>query len=406
LADDTKRRMSRRAFLGMGAGLIGAAILLKNDPSCAAPLATATAAAEPAVKHNMWVWRFDIDGAPDGVLENLRRSGLGVVLKTNDGPDWMSRYDDSPTAITGPQKVREMADYFENAGVPFHAWCVVHGLDPIGEARICSDVLNSGARSMVFDLEPSDGSNYWQGPREAALVLGQELRRLQPNARLAVAPDARPWQIDAVPTAEFTTFVNEIQPQSYWRTFEGPTNRRRIAELGHPVGPEGMTPELILDVTVDKLRQFGLPIRPLGQGAANGAEWDRFVRHAYSLQIDSVGVWRYGTTDREVWPTLERLPPPQPPAPEPAPPPAEPAPAAAEPQIAAPEPPAELPPAPAPPVAAVPPANDLPPVTPAEAPAPRRVALTPTDWKGYADALGLGRAEAPGWPQALLEFCD
>jgi hypothetical protein len=312
LGETNKGRMTRRAFLGLAAGAGATMLLFRNggDPACAAPAAPDTTTQTP-VKHNMWVWRFDVDGDPRGVLENCQRAGLGVVLKTNDGADWMSRYDDSPTAITGPQKVREMADFFEGAGVPFHAWCVPHGLDPIGEAQICSEVLNSGARSMIFDLEPSDGTNYWQADGQAALVLGQEMRRLQPNAQLGVAPDARPWQIDAVPTAEFASFVNDIQPQSYWRTFDGPTNRRRISELGHFVGPV-MTPEVILDATVAKLAPFGLPIRPLGQGAANGHEWDRFVRHAYNLQIDSVGVWRYGTTDHEVWPTLQMLPPPQP----------------------------------------------------------------------------------------------
>ena len=299
-------RMNRRAVLGAAAGLgIGLLLLKNDDETCAAPATTALTLDDATPKHNMWVWRFDVDGAPDEVLERVRSSGLGVILKTNEGAGWMSEHDDSPTAITGPDKVREMANFFENAGVPFHAWCVVKGLDPAGEARICSEVLNAGARSMTFDLEPAEGHHYWQADPEAALEFGREIRRLQPTARLGVAPDARPWQIDAVPLVEFASFCDEILPQSYWQTFNSPTNRRFLTERGYEIGAEGVTPEIVLNATADKLRPLGKTIRPIGQGAANGPEWERFIRHAFSLQMDSVSVWRYGTASGEVWPALQ-----------------------------------------------------------------------------------------------------
>lgn len=308
-------RMSRRAVLGAAAGLaIGWLVLNDDDKLCAAPAAPDTSITfEP--KHNMWVWRFDVDGPPAEVLERVRGSGLGVILKTNEGHEWMGSHDDSPTAITGPEKVREMATFFESAGVPFHAWCTVKGIDPLREAEICSEVLNAGARSMTFDLEPQEGKHYWQADKATALEFGREIRRRQPHAALAVAPDARPWQIDAVPLVEFASFCDEILPQAYWQTFNSPTNRRYLTERGYQIGPEGVTPEVILDATADKLRPLGKVIRPIGQGAAGRAEWDRFIRHAYSLQMDAVSVWRYGTASGEVWGALQALPPvaPQPP---------------------------------------------------------------------------------------------
>lgn len=300
-------RMNRRTLLGAAAALgIGTLVLRNGSGSelCAAPAVAATAT---SLKHNMWVWRFDVDGSPDEVLNRIRDAGMGVLLKTSDGADWMSRFDRSSTAISGPEKVREMANYFESAGIPFHAWSVVKGLNPVREAEICSQVLDNGARSMIFDLEPPEGNLYWQADSAAAVTFGQEMRRLQPNAHLGVAPDARPWQIPAVPLAEFSAFCDEILPQTYWQTFNSPTNRRFISERGYHVGPEGVTPELILDVTRDALAPFGLPVRPIGQGAASGPEWERFVRHAYTLNMDSVSVWRYGTAHQEVWPTLGAL---------------------------------------------------------------------------------------------------
>jgi len=323
-----RKRLSRRTFLGMAATLAVGGLLLKQEggPSCAA-------AGTDAIRHKVWVWRFDVDGRPEEVRNLLATSGLAIILKTHEGDSWMSQFDKSPTAISGPAKVREMASYFESAGVPFHAWCVVQGRDPITEAQLCSQVLDSGARSLTFDLEPSDGGHYWQGNPQSALLFGQELRRLQPNAQLAVAPDGRPWQIKAVPTAEFATFCNEIQPQTYWQTFNGKMNNRHMAEAGFPVGPEGMTPELILDATTTQLRPMGLPVRPIGQGAAGGQEWERFIRRAYELGLESVSVWRYGTANAEVWPTLRAMPPAQPAPPQPTPTaePATPAPTATEP---------------------------------------------------------------------------
>jgi hypothetical protein len=304
--------MSRRKVLSAAAGIgIGAMVLRSHDQSCAAPIA-ADAASAPGLTHNIWVWRFDVDGPAHEVLERLRACGMGIILKTHEGADWMARFDSSPTAIRGPQQVREMAEYFESAGVPFHAWAVARGEDPEGEAQIGSEVLNCGVRSLIFDLEPPEDGHYWQGTSAEAVAFGYALRSRQPNAQLGVAPDARPWQIDAVPLVEYATFCNSILPQAYWQTFNSPTNLRMMGQRGYAAGPEGMTPELILDATADKLRGFGLPIRPIGQGTAGAVEWQRFVNHAYALQMDCVSVWRYGTASSEVWPTLQTMAPAQP----------------------------------------------------------------------------------------------
>jgi hypothetical protein len=64
---------------------------------------------------------------------------------------------------------------------------------------------------------------------------------------------------------------------------------------------------------------MGLPVRPIGQGTAGGHEWERFIRRAFELGLESVSVWRYGTANGEVWPTLRAMPPAQPAAPQPTP---------------------------------------------------------------------------------------
>jgi hypothetical protein len=209
--------------------------------------------------------------------------------------------------VTGPAQVARLAHTFENAGIPFHAWCVVQGLDPIAEARMCAAVLDAGARSLYLDLEPKEGKNYWQGPWEAALTFGAELRRLRPDAFVSVAPDARPWQVGAVPLHEFASFSNAIAPQSYWATFNGPSNYRRLAEHGYVVGPEGVTPELIVEVGHGTFRHFGLPIQPIGQGASTPDLWQRFLTTTTAGNMTPVSVWRYGSADPAVFGVLGEM---------------------------------------------------------------------------------------------------
>lgn len=294
-------RVSRRSFLraaGQAAfvGGLASSGLLALDSDGIFP-GTKTAKAAASERPLVWVWKFSVDGDLGAVSQNLAANNLGAILKTFDGVEWMTRFDKVPEAITGPDKVERAAAIFEQAGVPFHAWFVAQGREPIWEARMASDVLNAGARSIYIDLEPPEGSNYWQGSPQDALIFGQELRRLQPNARVVIAPDARPWQVPKVPLAEYMSFANAVAPQSYWETFNSPTNLRYLRERGFPVGDDGFTPELVVDVALSTFQGYGLPIEPIGQGAAPPDHWYRFIQAAAGRGMSNVSMWRYGSAD-------------------------------------------------------------------------------------------------------------
>ena len=244
----------------------------------------------------IWVWKFSADGALEAITHDLATNRLAITLKTNDGTSWMTTFDRTPHAVTGPQQVERLARHFEDAGIPFHAWFVAKGEEPLWEARMANDVLNAGARSIYIDLEPPEGSHYWQGSSHDAMVFGEELRRLQPNAMITVAPDARPWQFGKVPIHEYISFSNRIAPQSYWETFNSPTNLRYLRERGFDTS-QGVTPELIVDVARDTFAFSGLPVQPIGQGASTPDMWQRFVSAAGSNGMNPISLWRYGTAD-------------------------------------------------------------------------------------------------------------
>jgi hypothetical protein len=298
--------ITRRTFLqtaATGAAAVGALAVLGHSP--------ASAQVQPATgliaQHLSWVWEFQRDGSKEEIRDVLAAHGLGILLKTHDGTNWMSRFDKAPDAVTGPEQVRNLVRFFEAGGVPCHAWCVLKGLEPVHEAQMAAEVIAAGVRSIYLDLEPSDGGYYWQGTPNDAAIFGREFRRLQPTAYVSLAPDARPWQAAQIPMAQFVPMANEIAPQAYWRTFNSPANYRLLTQHGFHVGEHGVTPELIVDVTDRTFRGYGLPIRPIGQGAASGHEWERFVGHSYYRGMDAVSVWRHGVSNPEVWPVLKHM---------------------------------------------------------------------------------------------------
>ena len=281
------------ASLAVGLG----GLLLKGQPK------SSRAASTAGPKHLVWVWQFTVDAEPNIIAARLRDNGLGIVLKTHDGLQWMSQYDTSPYAISGPAQAAVMANFFEQAGVPFHAWTVVQGVDPVREARMAADVLSAGARSIFLDVEPHPG--FWRGTTAGAEAFGRELRRLQPNAHVVLSIDPRPWMLRGFPLQQFVDFSDEIAPQNYWNMFNTAANYERFAQYGFPVPQGGVTPEFIFDVSTALLSKYGLPQVQVGSGATpNAGEWQRYIQRAYAQGSPYVTVWRYGVTEPGVFTVL------------------------------------------------------------------------------------------------------
>jgi hypothetical protein len=245
------------------------------------------------LRHLSWVWHFPVDGSKEAIAQKLASSGMGVIVKTHDGTDWMSRYDHSADAVSGPGQVRRLADFFEARGVPFFTYAVLHGVDPITEAHMAAQVLNSGARGIFLDLEPWSG--YWRGTAQNALIFGQELRRLAPGGIVITTVEPRPWVLPNIPVAEFATFSDAFATMAYWESFK--SNGPHFAAAGYPPGPQGITPEFLIDVGSALLDRYNLPILPIGQGASQDLDaWSRFIAYGAERGMPVVSTWRHGVT--------------------------------------------------------------------------------------------------------------
>ena len=251
-------------------------------------------------KHLAWVWQFQHDGDRELIRDILSEYQLGLVIKTNDGIDWMSSYDTSKDAISGPRSIEKLATFFDNANVPLHAWTVVNGAQPRQEAEMAATVLNSGAKSLFIDLEPYAG--FWHGTKTDAKIYGDHLRQLAPSAHITTSVDGRPWELPNIPLEEFADFTDAIAPQVYWNLFNTYRNKLMYQESGYMPGFRGVTPSFALKAAVESLKKFNLPIHAVGDGTASDInEWYEFINESYIHNIDTLSVWRFGVARNSLW---------------------------------------------------------------------------------------------------------
>ena len=192
--------------------------------------------------------------------------------------------------------------------MPFHAWCVVKGVDVEQEVNLATGVLRSGARSLFIDLESYPG--FWAGTRTAAQQYVDGIRRVHPAATIIVTVDARPWEIDRIPLQEFASAANALAPQVYWSDFATQPNVEKYRAAGADPGANGITPTFALDIAARKLAQFRLPLHPIGPGLVEDrTAWGQFITESFARDVETLSVWRMGTTKPMVLDALQSNPP-------------------------------------------------------------------------------------------------
>jgi hypothetical protein len=306
-AGGLQRNLSRRRFLAASAGMAGVLALGNTEchPAITRRVRQAETRGEP--QHGVWIWQFSIDGRAEEIAETLAAYGLAAIVKTHDGAEWMANYDDAPGAIAGPAEVEAMASTFENAGVPFHAWCVVKGTDVVREAEMAAQVLASGARSLTLDVEGD--ASFWTGTPDDAIAYGYELRARNEFARIDVSIDPRPWKMLEIPLPEFVEFTDGIRPQLYWDIFNDDSHADAYGYFGFPPPGGSITPEFLAETTHELLQPFDRWVLPIGSGDPMYADaWPRFLARCEELQMHEVSAWRYGTTTGAVLEALAAAP--------------------------------------------------------------------------------------------------
>jgi hypothetical protein len=163
------------------------------------------------------IWHWKGQGIPENTVEDFVRSLKRfapsikqVWVKTNDGPNWQGRFDNSALAINGPESIDQRVNVLERNGLEFHAWCVLRGEEVDGEANaIIQTCLRPGVKSMILDVEPYDG--YWEAGKEPIRPLMVKVRQAIPAAfHLGLGVDPREVHYNKIFPKEWFPFINSV----------------------------------------------------------------------------------------------------------------------------------------------------------------------------------------------------
>ncbi|MDO8616909.1 MAG: hypothetical protein Q7T33_14440 [Dehalococcoidia bacterium] len=235
------------------------------------------------------IWQFDRDypGAEgnDGALPVHT-----VYVKTHDGTDWMSTYDQHPRAVSGPDAVRSLIQVYGGQGIQVAAWFVPAGLDIEAQVRMAEQVIDAGVTALYADLEPFRGFCA-QDCQFLADNLWTRVRAERPQARLGVIydPRAHTWQASA--TSKWLAQADVALPMCYWDTFAGQ-------------GAWGDPGDCVLQAKADlSILAAGksLEFVPMLQGDSTPERFRTALDATLATGSAHASVWRRGVVSRAVW---------------------------------------------------------------------------------------------------------
>jgi hypothetical protein len=250
--------------------------------------------AAASLKIEPLIWQFNRD-YPGANGDDRQLPIHTVYIKTHDRTDWMSTYDDHPSAVSGPEQLRNLIQHYAFQGIDVVAWFNPAGLDVEGQLQRAREVIDSGVKGLYADVEPFAGfcnddcaylaDNFWA-----------RLRQERPQARLGVMYDPRAWHHERSALDKWLANADVALPQCYWETFAGQEPYD---------SPRGCIFRAYQDLpSLAPGRQ--LEFVPILQGATSGPRFREALDTSLAVGSTRVAVWRRGITTGEVWDETRR----------------------------------------------------------------------------------------------------
>lgn len=263
-------------------GWISTGVVTFNDMST--PPTTGGNATPTPYDGQIGIWHWKGQAIPENTIEefiaNMKRRAPNVKqiwVKVGDGNSWQGNFDNDPDmAVKGPADVDRWVQALQRNGMEFHAWCVLKGVDPSGEADIIIKTCQRpGVKSMILDVEPYDG--YWEAGRGPIRPLMTSVRQQIGNGfHIGLGVDPRRVHYNSIYPDEWLPFINSVHTMSYWTTF-------------------GRQVDDVIDETYTVWGNYGRPIIPILQGTAPVSEQDQaFNRVTQRYGAKALSWWRYG----------------------------------------------------------------------------------------------------------------
>jgi hypothetical protein len=268
--------------------LITRLLIVSFVAALAVTLQSQKSEAAGGLKIEPMVWQLDrdYDGLPPDKVLPIDT----VYIKTHDGTDWMSTYDDHPFAVSGPQSVHDLINMYSSIGIEVAAWFVPMGTDYETQLTMAKQVIDTGVTALYADVEPYDGfceeqcqalaTNFWT-----------RLRQERPDARLGVIYDPRsPWR-DYSGASIWMANSDVVMPMCYWDTFEG---------QGPWGDPAGCVAQAKADA-VALVPGHGFEYIPVLQGDSTPEKMQAALDAAVRAGSERVSIWRRGVVPGDVW---------------------------------------------------------------------------------------------------------
>lgn len=243
----------------------------------------------PDLKIEAVIWQFNRD-YPGADQNDANLPIKTVYIKTHDGTDWMSTYDPSPHAVSGPDALRRLIQIYSYQGIDVVAWFVPYGSDIEGQLQRAREVLDTGVKGLIADVEPYRGFCHDQ----CAFLAEQfwkRLRQERPAANLGVTYDPRTQWHGPAALAEWLSVADMAAPECYWETFAGQ------GVWGDPGG-------CLIQAKADIGRLVpnrNIEFAPMLQGDTSPGSIRAALDTAAYLGASRVSLWRRGVVPAEVW---------------------------------------------------------------------------------------------------------
>lgn len=238
------------------------------------------------------VWTFGRD-YPDGGSGDVDLPVTTVYIKTHDGDDWMARWDEHPSAVSGPEKVQELVATYGAQGIDVVAWFVPVGLNVERQIELAKQVIDTGV-PLYADLEPFEGFCF-QDCHYLAEHFWKRLRAERPDATLGVIYDPRTQWLEPSATAQWLAAADVALPMCYWESYAG---------QGVFGDPAGCVQQAWFDLQT-LAPGSEVEYLPMLQGDTSAERFVAAMDAAADLGSERVSVWRRGVVPAEVWQAAE-----------------------------------------------------------------------------------------------------
>jgi len=234
----------------------------------------------------MWIWKLweTENGDVAKIIQKLNSANVNwVTIKLGDGDSFW----------TTPNLTPERINQFHDAGIKVLGWQYVYGDDPVGEANVANQILDTGVDGFIINAEGE-----YEGRQDNAITYLENIRIEHPDSSIAYSTFARVDSHEEFPYKEFGRYCDFAMPQTYWKDRPTtPTNE--VAEM------HSQWSDLYESWEGTEYSSSIKPIIPMGQsysdlhGYCSGSEIIEFCDALYDYGYKKASIWRYDTMTDE-----------------------------------------------------------------------------------------------------------